>query len=60
MSVFKELNDIAETQIELKNITNNILDLYNKNPKECQKLLIELNDINKELDELELEFLKYT
>jgi hypothetical protein len=59
MSVFKELNDIVETQMALNNMTNNILDVYKKNPKECKRLLIELDNINKELDELETEFLKF-
>jgi hypothetical protein len=59
MSVFKELNDIVETQMTLNNMTNNILDVYKKNPKECERLLIELDNINKELDELETEFLKF-
>jgi hypothetical protein len=59
MSVFKELNDIVETQMALNNMTNNILDVYKKNPKECERLLIELDNINKELDELETEFLKF-
>jgi len=59
MSVFKELNDIVETQMTLNNMTNNILDVYKKNPKECESLLIELYNINKELDELETEFLKF-
>jgi len=59
MSVFKELNELVETQATLNNMTNNILDVYKKNPKECERLLIELDNINKELDELESEFLKF-
>jgi hypothetical protein len=59
MSVFKELNDIVETQMALNGMTNDILDVYKKNPKECERLLIELDNINKELDELETEFLKF-
>ena len=59
MSVFKELNELVETQATLNNMTNNILDVYKKNPKECERLLKELAKIDKELEELDKEFSKY-
>ena len=59
MNVYKELEEVGYNQVKLKNMTDNILDAYKKNPKECEKLLIELDNINKELDQLEAEFLKF-
>jgi hypothetical protein len=59
MNVFKELDDVKDTKFKLKHTTDDILDVYKKNPKECERLLIELDNINKELDELETEFLKF-
>jgi hypothetical protein len=59
MNVYKELEEVGYSQVKLKNMTDNILDAYKKNPKECERLLKELNNINKELDELEVEFSKF-
>jgi hypothetical protein len=59
MNVFKELEEVGYTQVKLKNMTDNILDAYKKNPKECERLLKELNEINKELEILDQEFSKY-
>jgi hypothetical protein len=59
MNVFKELEEVGYTQVKLKNMTDNILDAYKKNPKECERLLKELNEINKELEILDEEFSKY-
>ena len=56
MNVFKELEEVDSTQIKLKYMTDDILDLYKKNPKECERLLLELAEIDKELEELETEF----
>jgi hypothetical protein len=58
MKVFDELIEIEETQDKLKDMTNDILDLYNLNPEKSKKLLIELSEIEKELNELEGEFKK--
>jgi predicted nucleic acid-binding Zn-ribbon protein len=60
MNVFKELQEVGYTQIKLKNMTDNILDAYKKNPKECERLLKELSEINKEMEILNKEFLKFT
>lgn len=59
MNVYKELEEVGYTQVKLKNMTDNILDAYKKNPKECERLLKELNEINKELEILDEEFSKY-
>jgi ABC-type Zn uptake system ZnuABC Zn-binding protein ZnuA len=59
MNVYKELEEVGYNQIKLKNMTDNILDVYKKNPKQCENLLKELAKINKELEELDKEFSKY-
>jgi hypothetical protein len=56
MNLYSELAEVGDIQNDLKDMTDNILDLYNKNPKKCEKLLIELGELNKELDDLEKEF----
>jgi hypothetical protein len=60
MSVYKELEEVGYNQTKLKNMTDNILDAYKKNPKECERLLKELSEIDKELEILNKEFLKFT
>jgi predicted nucleic acid-binding Zn-ribbon protein len=59
MNVFKELADVEDTKFKLKHMTDDILDVYKKNPKECERLLKELSEINKELEELDKEFSNY-
>lgn len=59
MNVYKELEEVGYNQVKLKNMTDNILDAYKKNPKECERLLKELAKIDKELEELDKEFSKY-
>jgi len=59
MNVFKELDEVEYTKTKLKNMTDDILDVYKKNPKECERLLKELSEINKELEELDKEFSNY-
>jgi predicted nucleic acid-binding Zn-ribbon protein len=56
MNLYSELAEVGDIQNNVKNMTDNILDLYKINPKKCKKLLMELNEINKELDDLEKEF----
>jgi peptidoglycan hydrolase CwlO-like protein len=56
MNLYSELAEVGDIQNDVKNMTDNILDLYKINPKKCEKLLMELNEINKELDDLEKEF----
>lgn len=59
MNLSKELNEVVDEQIKLKNMADEILDFYKNNPNECSKLLIEVNEINKELEELEKEILNF-
>lgn len=59
MNIFKELEEVGYTQVKLKNLTDNILDAYKKNPKECNRLLKELVEIDKELEKLNKEFTKF-
>jgi hypothetical protein len=56
MNLYSELAEVGDIQTDIKNMTDNILDLYNINPKKCEKLLIELGELNKELDDLEKDF----
>jgi peptidoglycan hydrolase CwlO-like protein len=56
MNLYSELAEVGDIQNDLKDMTDNILDLYHKNPKKCEHLLIELGELNKELDDLEKEF----
>jgi peptidoglycan hydrolase CwlO-like protein len=58
MSVLNELGEVEDAQNKLKNMADNILDAYNKNPEKCGELLTEINLINKELDYLQEEFSK--
>jgi peptidoglycan hydrolase CwlO-like protein len=56
MNLYSELAEVGDIQNDVKNMTDNILDLYKINPKKCEKLLIELSELNKELDDLEKDF----
>lgn len=58
MNVYSELAEINELMENTGYLSDDILDLYKKYPKECKALLIELSTINKELDDLEKEFQK--
>jgi hypothetical protein len=56
MRVFKELEEVETMQDNVKDMSDIILDSYKKHPKECKKLLKELNSINSELSDLEKSF----
>lgn len=56
MRVFKELEEVETMQDNVKDMSDIILDSYKKHPKECKKLLKELNNINSELSDLEKSF----
>jgi predicted nucleic acid-binding Zn-ribbon protein len=58
MNVSKELEEVGDMQFKLKGTVDSILDLYKKNPNKCKKLLIELSEIEKDLEELEEDFKK--
>jgi hypothetical protein len=57
MNIYKELEELDNMQNKLKTHQDTLLDHYKKNPSKCEKLLIELNELNRELEELELEFI---
>lgn len=58
MNIFNELVEVEDAQNKLKNMTDNILDDYKKNPEKCNELLTEINLLNAELDCLQEEFVK--
>ena len=60
MSIYEHILDVDKNRDGLKRMTDDVLDLYKKNPKECEKILIEINSLIEEFDgiEKELEVLK--
>jgi|LakMenEpi03Aug12_release.lakeMendotaPanAssembly.Ray.scaffolds.fasta_scaffold1145936_2 hypothetical protein len=48
-----ELENIRERGIKM---TDDLLDLYKKHPKECKDLLLQIEEINNELCDLEKDF----
>jgi hypothetical protein len=58
MNLYKELSELEEMKERSKSQANEILDHYFTDPEKAKKLLIELNSIEKELEELEGEFEK--
>jgi len=55
-STYREAAEVCELQDQVSEMTNNVLDLYKRNPEVCKKMLLELDDVNKELDELEKDY----
>jgi len=55
MSIYEHILDVEKNRDGLKRMTDDVLDLYKKNPKECEKILIEINSLNKEFDGIEKE-----
>jgi hypothetical protein len=58
MNIYEDLNEIEELKDKASLQKDEILDHYFTDPKKAKKLLLELQDIEKELDELEGEFKK--
>lgn len=58
MNCYSELAEVDELMKRSGIMTDDILDLYKRYPKECKKLLVEMSDITKELEDLEKEFEK--
>jgi predicted nucleic acid-binding Zn-ribbon protein len=58
MNLYKELSELEELKDKSKSQKDEILDHYFTDPKKAKELLIELNSIEKELEELEEEFKK--
>lgn len=57
MHLYEERTEIEQAKENLASLTDDILDMYKKNPKECRKLLFEIGDISKEFTDLEKEIL---
>jgi hypothetical protein len=55
MNIYEHILDVEKNRDNLKRMTDDVLDLYNKNPKTCEKILIEINSLNKEFDDIEKE-----
>lgn len=55
-STYREAAEVCELQEQVSEMTNNVLDLYKRNPEACKKMLLELGGVNKELDELEKDY----
>lgn len=56
MNIYKELCEIEELKEKSSLQKDQILDYYFTNPKKAKKLLLELQEVEKELDDLEKEF----
>ena len=54
-STYREAAEVCELQDQVSEMTNNILDLYKKNPEVCKKMLLELDDVNKAKTDAEIE-----
>jgi len=57
MNIFKILSELEEMRDRSKDQADMILDYYNKDPIKAKNLLLELSEIEKELDELEKQFI---
>lgn len=58
MDVYKELAEIEDLKEENNNLKDKILDIYKKNPKQCNVLLKDLLSIDEEINNLEFLFKK--
>ena len=57
MNLYAELTEIEELKEKSKLQKDEILDCYNLNPQMAKRLMLETLDIEKELEELETEFI---
>lgn len=57
MNLYAELTEIEELKEKSKLQKDEILDCYNLNPQMAKQLMLEALDIEKELEELETEFI---
>jgi hypothetical protein len=53
MNLYKERVELEETKEKNKEMADILLDYYKHNPKECEKLLSQIVEINKDLEEIE-------
>jgi len=58
MNLFKQLSEVEEIKERTKYQSDIILDYYFTDPKKATKLLLELSEIEKDLEELEEELIK--
>lgn len=58
MNLYKELSELEELKDKSKSQTDEILDHYFTDPEQAKKLMLEVLEIEKELEELEEEFKK--
>lgn len=55
MNLYSELLKLEDDKEHLSLLTDDLLDLYKTYPKECKRLLLELDNISKEFDSIEKE-----
>lgn len=55
MDLYQEWIELEQARDNIGFLTDNLLDIYKKYPKECKKLLLELDSISKEFDSIEKE-----
>jgi hypothetical protein len=58
MEIYKELCEIEELREKTKSQKDTLLDIYSKHPEKVKKLLIDVIEVEKELNELEEDFIK--
>jgi hypothetical protein len=56
INIYQEASEVGEYKDKLSNMFDNVLDHYKIDKNKSKKLLLELNKLNKELDELEEEY----
>jgi predicted nucleic acid-binding Zn-ribbon protein len=56
MNFYKEKLELEDIRDNSEKLTDDILDLYKKHPKECEELLLQIEEINNELYDLEKDF----
>jgi hypothetical protein len=55
MNIYNELTEIAESKDKVKNMQDNVLDLFYTDKKRATKLLKELSELEQELDKIDSE-----
>jgi hypothetical protein len=58
MLLHKEKIELEENKECISLLIDDVLDLYNKYPKECHNILLELNEISNEFEEIQKEIEK--
>jgi uncharacterized protein Yka (UPF0111/DUF47 family) len=55
MNIYNELTEIAESKDKVKDMQDNVLDLFHTDKKRATKLLKELSELEQELDKIDNE-----